>query len=149
MIRCARASTRGTVRRASRLGATVSSVATVALGSTLAMAGCKTPGQQGRDEQSAIVLPTGRVIHPTGRVVDVGNMPPSIAVARAGHYAALLLSGWRERGAHVAWYRRCRRQHRAERTTGTPRRRPSGRGDSIYNGADDHAAGATAVLELA
>ncbi|MGI8548410.1 MAG: SMP-30/gluconolactonase/LRE family protein [Gemmatimonadaceae bacterium] len=51
--------------------------------------------------ESSSVLPTGRVLHPVGRTIDVGNMPLAITVAPGGRFAMLLLSGWRERGLQV------------------------------------------------
>jgi YVTN family beta-propeller protein len=47
------------------------------------------------------VLPTGRVLDPAGRIIDVGNMPLAIAVAPDKRHAAILLSGWRQRGLQI------------------------------------------------
>ena len=46
-------------------------------------------------------LPTGRVLDPAGRTIDVGNMPLSVAVAPDGRHAVVLLSGWRQVGLQV------------------------------------------------
>jgi len=43
-------------------------------------------------------LPTGRILDPVGRVIDVGNMPLGISIGPDNRHAAVLLSGFRERG---------------------------------------------------
>lgn len=73
-----------------------------ALGALLAVcAGCRPAGSAAVPGESGMVLPTGRILHPTGRTIDVGNMPLAITVAPGGRFAMLLLSGWRERGLQV------------------------------------------------
>lgn len=52
-------------------------------------------------DKADVILPTGRVLHPAGRTIDVGNMPLAVAVAPGGRYAVLLLGGWRERGVQI------------------------------------------------
>lgn len=47
------------------------------------------------------VLPTGKLLDPAGRTIDVGNMPLSIAVAPDGRHAFVLLSGWRQQGLQM------------------------------------------------
>jgi len=53
------------------------------------------------DPPAPTILPTGRVLHPAGHTIDVGNMPLAVAIAPGGRYAALLLGGWRERGVQI------------------------------------------------
>lgn len=73
----------------------------LALAMSVVCAACG-PATSGHTADSpATILPTGRVLHPAGRTIDVGNMPLAVAVAPGGRYAALLLSGWRERGVQI------------------------------------------------
>src|SRR5690349_14412235 len=72
-----------------------------ALAAALLLAACGQLRTSDTPDRSDVLLPTGRVLHPAGRTVDVGNMPLAVAVAPGGRYAALLLGGWRERGVQI------------------------------------------------
>jgi YVTN family beta-propeller protein len=63
--------------------------------------GCRPASSGGRDTTGQVMLPTGRMLDPVGHVIDVGNMPLTIALAPDRRHAVLLLSGWRERGLQV------------------------------------------------
>src|SRR5690242_12856606 len=67
----------------------------------LALSACGQLRTSDTPDKPDVLLPTGRVLHPAGRTVDVGNMPLAVAVAPGGRYAALLLGGWRERGVQI------------------------------------------------
>lgn len=71
---------------------------TVTIGAALTASGCGPTPSTTVIGESGVVLPTGRVLRPTGRTIDVGNMPLAITIAPGGRFAMLLLSGWRERG---------------------------------------------------
>lgn len=67
----------------------------------LTLAACGPLRPTDTPDKSDVLLPTGRVLHPAGHAIDVGNMPLAVAVAPGGRYAALLLGGWRERGVQI------------------------------------------------
>jgi YVTN family beta-propeller protein len=46
-------------------------------------------------------LPTGRILDPLGRIIDIGNMPLAITLSPDEKHAAILLSGFRERGLQI------------------------------------------------
>ncbi|HEY8164007.1 MAG TPA: bifunctional YncE family protein/alkaline phosphatase family protein [Gemmatimonadaceae bacterium] len=76
-----------------------SSLAVVTL---LLAVSCRPAQSDGREKTSAqVLLPTGRMLDPVGHVIDVGNMPLSVALSPDKRRAALLLSGWRERGLQI------------------------------------------------
>jgi YVTN family beta-propeller protein len=70
--------------------------------SLLLAASCRPSASDGRESTGTqVMLPTGRMLDPVGHVIDVGNMPLSVALAPDRRHAVLLLSGWRERGLQV------------------------------------------------
>jgi YVTN family beta-propeller protein len=68
----------------------------------LSAAGCTSrPGNPPAASVSERALPTGRLLDPVGRIVDVGNMPLAITLSPDEKHAAILLSGFRERGLQI------------------------------------------------
>lgn len=59
------------------------------------------PGNPPTASVSERALPTGRILDPVGRIIDVGNMPLAIALSPDEKHAAILLSGFRERGLQI------------------------------------------------
>lgn len=89
---------------------------TVTIGAALTASGCGPTPSTTVTGESGVVLPTGRVLRPTGRTIDVGNMPLAITIAPGGRFAMLLLSGWRERGLPTSYQMRHRNAARRMRS---------------------------------
>ncbi len=70
--------------------------------SAFATAACMSrPGDPPTASVSERALPTGRILDPVGRIIDVGNMPLAIALSPDEKHAAVLLSGFRQRGLQI------------------------------------------------
>src|SRR5947207_2350378 len=70
--------------------------------SAVAAAACtSSPRNAPTASVSERALPTGRILDPVGRIIDVGNMPLAIALSPDEKHAAILLSGFRERGLQI------------------------------------------------
>jgi YVTN family beta-propeller protein len=59
------------------------------------------PGDAPTASLSERALPTGRLLDPVGRTIDIGNMPLAVTLSPDEKHAAILLSGFRERGLQI------------------------------------------------